>query len=92
MDEIEVSVDWFWMDCMVFLLLTGFADYLNGFHAMILLVPPVDDPYLVHILNVIHVDWVSIGHYHLFSAYYRLEKSVRGSILGTKSLTSTTTI
>ena len=65
MDEIKVAVDGLRMNCVVFLLLTSLANDLDGLDAVVLFVPPVDDPHLVQMLHIVHIDRVSIGHNHL---------------------------
>lgn len=64
-DEIKVAVDGLRVNRVVFLLLTSLSDDLDRLHAMILFVPPVDDPYLVQILHVGDINRVSIRHDNL---------------------------
>ena len=61
-DQIKVPVDGLRMDRVVLLFLTGFADDLDRLDAVILLVAPVNDPYLVEMLDIEDVDGVSICH------------------------------
>lgn len=57
-----MAVDRLGVDGVVFLLLTGFPDDLNGFHAVVFLVAPVHHPHLVEVLHVRDVHGVSIRH------------------------------
>ena len=61
-DQIKVPVDGLRMDRVVLLFLTGFADDLDRLDAVILLVAPVNDPYLVEMFDIEDVDGVSICH------------------------------
>ena len=71
-DQIEVTVDGFRMHGVMFLLLTGFADDLNGFDSVILLVAPIDQPHLVQMLHVEDIHRVSIRHYYLNNNHYNI--------------------
>lgn len=66
------------MDGVVLLFLTCFTNDLNSLDAVILLIAPVNDPYLVEMFHIEDVDWISIRHDDLSSKRKTAHGVIRG--------------
>ena len=64
-DEVELTVNGLRMDSVVLPLLRGVPDHLDRLDPLVDPAPPVQDPHLVEVGNVVQADRALIRHHYL---------------------------
>ena len=64
-DEVKVTVDWFWMNSVMLLLFLCISNDLKCLLGTGLGGSPTLNPNLVQVINIVNTNWVSVSGHHI---------------------------